>query len=283
MLKSKTLIYIAIAFLILVSLDASGETVQTGSFNGIDINIAVEKKSVPFHDPTPGGTWTEPGTGIQFIFIPKGCFQMGSNSGDDDEKPIHEVCLDSFWIGKYEVTQGQWKKIMGQNPSRFQSGDNFPVEQISWHDAKKFISKLNQQSGKLFSLLTEAQWEFAARSGGKDQSYAGGDNLNDVAWYTSNSEYKTHRAGTKKPNDFGIYDMSGNVSEWCEDVYLNQGYSKHEQHNPLVTFGGSLVVIRGGSWVNKPEYLRATFRLRFSADYLYSDLGFRLCLPQVQP
>ena len=283
MLKSKTPICIVIAFLILASLNVSAQTQQTGAAEGIENTIAVEKQSDSYHDPNPGATWTEPVTGMPFIYIPKGCFQMGSNSGDDDEKPLHEVCLDSFWIGKYEVTQGQWKKIMGQNPARFDLGDNYPVEQISWHAAKTFIAKLNQQSGKLFSLPTEAQWEFAARSGGKDQRYAGGDNLDDLAWYRSNSEYKTHRVGTKKPNDFGLYDMSGNVAEWCEDVYLSQGYSKHARHNPLVTSGGSLVVLRGGSWVNTPEYMRATFRLRFSADYLYSDLGFRLCLRGIQP
>jgi len=110
MLKSKTLIFIVIVFLILVSLAASAETLQTGSADGSDINIVIEKQSVSFHNPNPGDTWTEPCTGIQFIFIPKGCFQMGSISGDNDEKPVHEVCLDGFWIGKYEVTQAQPKK-----------------------------------------------------------------------------------------------------------------------------------------------------------------------------
>jgi formylglycine-generating enzyme required for sulfatase activity len=225
---------------------------------------------------------TEPITGMEFVWVPAGCFQMGSNSGGSNEKPVHKVCLDGFWIAKYEVTQGQYKKIMDTNPSYFKSGDNYPVEQVSWNDAKEFISKLNQQSEKTFSLPTEAQWEYATRSGGQDQKHAGGNDVDKVTWYRSNSGRQTHAVGTKAPNGLGIYDMSGNVWEWCEDVYDGKAYSKHERNNPLITSGSSYRVIRGGSWGNSPRFVRAAYRSGVTADYRYDDLGFRLCLSQVR-
>ncbi len=233
---------------------------------------------------TPGQIWTEPVTGMQFVWVPKGCFQMGSNSSDadPDEKPVHKVCVDGFWMGKYEVTQGQYKKIMGSNPSRFESGDDYPVEKVSWNDAKKFISKLNQQSGKTFKLPAEAQWEYAAKSGGKDQKYSGGNDIDRFAWYYSNSQSKTHRVGTKAPNGLGLYDMSGNVWEWCEDVYDKNAYSRHSLNNPLITSGGSSRVGRGGSWYYYPRYVRAANRIRDSAVNRDSYVGFRLCFSQVR-
>jgi formylglycine-generating enzyme required for sulfatase activity len=233
---------------------------------------------------SPGQMWTEPITGMEFVWVPAGCFQMGSNSSeaDSDEKPVHKVCLDGFWIGKYEVTQGQYKKIMGNYPSDLKSGDNYPVENVSWNDAKKFISKLNQQSGKTFFLPTEAQWEYAARSGGKDQKYSGGNDVDKGAWYGSNSGMETHAVGTKAPNGLGIYDMSGNVWEWCEDVYDKKAYSKHEGNNPLITSGSSKRVVRGGSWHDNPRYVRSAYRDRNFADNRNDNLGFRLCLSQVR-
>jgi formylglycine-generating enzyme required for sulfatase activity len=200
---------------------------------------------------------------------------------DDDEKPVHEICLDGFWIGKYEVTQGQWKKIMGSNPSNFKSGDEFPVETVSWNDVQQFISRLGQQSGRRFALPTEAQWEYAARSGGKNEKYAGGSNVDSVAWHYGNSGGKTHRVGTKSPNGLGIYDMSGNVWEWCEDVFDSNAYSKHARNNPVITSNGSAHVNRGGGWINIPRSVRAAFRFSYSAGSRIDDLGFRLCFPQV--
>jgi formylglycine-generating enzyme required for sulfatase activity len=236
--------------------------------------------------PRAGDVWKEPVTGMEFVWVPKGCYQMGcgswTSSCDDDEKPVHEVCLDGFWIGKYEVTQGQWKKIMGSNPSYYKSGDDFPVEKVSWNDAKEFISRLSRQSGNRFALPTEAQWEYAARSGGKNEKYAGGSNVDSVAWYDGNSGGKTHRVGTKAPNGLGIYDMSGNVWEWCEDVYDSNAYSKHARNNPVVTSGGTARVLRGGSWYINPGHVRAANRLRNTPDRRNFDLGFRLALPQVR-
>jgi formylglycine-generating enzyme required for sulfatase activity len=229
-----------------------------------------------------GETFKDPATGMEFVWVPEGCFNMGSSSGGEDERPVHKVCLAGFWIGKYEVTQGQWKKIMGFNPSNFQSGDDYPVEKVSWDDVQKYISKLQQQSGNSFSLPTEAQWEYAARSGGKNQEYAGGNDIDRVAWYSSNSGSKTHRVGTKASNGLGIHDMSGNVWEWCEDVYDKNAYSKHDRKNPVMTSGGSSRVFSGGSWFHNPRHMRAANRRGDSADYRDDCLGFRLCLSRVR-
>jgi formylglycine-generating enzyme required for sulfatase activity len=234
--------------------------------------------------PRAGDVWKEPVTGMAFVWVPKGCYQMGCGSWTsecfDDEKPDHEVCLDGFWIGKYEVTQGQWKKIMGSNPSHFKSGDDFPVETVSWNDAKTYIEKLSRQSGNRFALPTEAQWEYAARSGGKNEKYAGGSNVGSVAWYGGNSGGKTHRVGTKASNGLGIYDMSGNVWEWCEDVVDKNAYFRHSRNNPVITSGGSARVSRGGCWFDGPGSVRAAFRGRGSSGGRDGSLGFRLSLPQ---
>ena len=157
------------------------------------------------------------------------------------------MTVGGFWIGKYTVTQGQWQKVMGNNPSGFKKGDNYPVETVSWDDAKEFIRKLNGKSGYTFRLPTEAEWEYAARSGGKAEKYAGGNDIDAVAWYVANSGRSTHPVGTKAPNGLGIYDMSGNVWQWCEDKYDAEAYKKHQRNNPISSSGGSLKVLRGGS------------------------------------
>jgi len=185
-------------------------------------------------------------------------------------------------MGKTEVTQGQWKKIMGNNPSRFKSGDNYPVEKVSWHDAKKFVSKLNAKSGQEFKLPSEAQWEYAARSGGKDEKYAGGNHPDQLAWYGDNSGKKTHPVAAKLPNGLGLYDMSGNVWEWCEDVYDKNAYTKHAPKNPLVSSGGTSRVRRGGGWYHYPRIVRAADRNGNAPYFVYSTIGFRVCAPRVQ-
>ena len=179
----------------------------------------------------PGDEWKDPVTSIEFVWIPKGCYQMGCGScvGDceSDEKPVHEVCLEGFWLDKTEVTQGQWQQIMGSNPSNFKNGNTYPVETVSWNDTQAFIQKLSSRSGKRFVLPTEAQWEYAARSGGKTERYSGSSNIDRVAWHDGNSGYKIHPVATKSANDLGLYDMSGNVCEWCQDVYDEKAYEKH--------------------------------------------------------
>jgi len=147
---------------------------------------------------------------------------MGDTFGDGkkDEKPSHKVCVNDFYLGIYEVTQGQWEKVMGNNPSSFKKGNNYPVERVSWEDVQQFIHRLNSQTGRKYRLPTEAEWEYAARSGGKQEKYAGTNQegeLKEYAWFTANSDFQTHPVGQKRPNGLGIYDMIGNVSEWCAD------------------------------------------------------------------
>ena len=231
--------------------------------------------------PKRGDVWKDPYTGMEFVWVPGGCYEMGCGSWsgdcDDDEKPLHEVCLDGFWMGKYEVTQGQWKKVMGSNPSHFPScGSDCPVESVSWNDTKNFIQRLNNRSSATFKLPTEAQWEYAARSGGKKEKYSGGSNIYYFAWYGDNSGRKSHRVGTKSPNGLGIYDMIGNVWEWCVDVYDKNAYSKHSRNNPVSTSGSAVRVVRGGGYYSNAENSRVSNRYSQIPSFRSYYIGFRL-------
>ncbi|MCI5125524.1 MAG: formylglycine-generating enzyme family protein [Candidatus Electrothrix sp. AR5] len=230
--------------------------------------------------PQQGDTMIDEITGIEFVYIPEGCFMMGSNEYKDDG-PIHEVCLDAFWMGKYLVTQEQWKKLMKSNPAKFKKGDNFPVEQVSWHDVQRFIAQLNKESRVNYRLPTEAEWEYACR-GNDWYQYSGGDDLDAVAWYKDNSGGTTHPVGEKQVNAFGLYDMSGNVWEWCNDWYGEKYYTASPKENPTGPTSGSHRVIRGGSWVYDPWLVCSAFRDRNSPDRRNDDLGFRLALPVQQ-
>ena len=214
------------------------------------------------------------------VYVEGGTFMMGATSeqgseAESDEKPAHQVTLSSFSIGKYEVTQEEWEAVMGSNPSYFK-GKKLPVEQVSWDDCQTFIRKLNQMTGKQFRLPTEAEWEYAARGGSKScgYKYAGGDNLGSVAWYTDNSGNKTHEVGKKQPNELGLYDMSGNVWEWCQDWYGD--YSSSSQTNPTGSSSGSYRVYRGGSWIDDAGYCRVSNRSGGTPVYRGNGLGLRL-------
>jgi formylglycine-generating enzyme required for sulfatase activity len=233
-----------------------------------------------------GKTYKDPITGMEFIFVKGGCYEMGDTFGDgyDNEKPVHEVCVDDFYIGKYEVTQAQWKAIMGNNPSYFKDcGDNCPVEQVSWNEIQEFINKLNQGAGtNKYRLPTEAEWEYAARSGGKKEKYAGTSNeseLGEYAWYDKNSGSKTHPVGQKKPNGLGIYDMSGNVWEWVQDWYDENYYRSSPKDNPKGAYSGQYRVLRGGSWIFIPRLIRAAYRDWLGPTVRNSRGGFRVALP----
>ena len=227
-----------------------------------------------------GGNYTDQTTGMEFIWVEAGCYQMGDifDGGFSDEKPVHEVCVDGFYLGKYEVTQGQWLAVMAHNPSNFKNGDNYPVEKVNWDDAQVFIRTLNQLSGKTFRLPTEAEWEYAARSGGKEEKYSGGDQLKPVAWYNKNSDEQSHPVGTKQANGLGIYDMSGNVAEWCQDWYSNKYYSISPRNNPQGPTTSLDRVPRGGSWYDIKVDLRNTFRYGLNPGLRYDMIGFRLVL-----
>ena len=204
--------------------------------------------------------------GCGYSWIGTGC------DGASDERPSHEVTLDSFELGKYEVTQKQWRLVMGSNPSSFSGCDECPVEKVSWGDVQSFIRKV----GNGVRLPTEAEWEYACRSGGKDQEYAGGSDVGSVGWYDDNSGSKTHPVGGKAANGLGLYDMSGNVREWVQDVYASDAYGKHARKNPIYDGSGSLRVGRGGSWHSDAGYLRCAVRYSYSPGYRHSSLGFRL-------
>jgi formylglycine-generating enzyme required for sulfatase activity len=258
--------------------------------------------------------YTDPTTGMQFVWVPGGCYSMGDTfgGGGPSEKPVHEVCVDGFYIGKYEVTVEEYYKFVRETGTHYpqwmesgseyhyQSGssdhyrklgsaltsDKNPIVGVSWNDSIAYAQWLSGKSGKRFRLPTEAEWEFAARSGGKKEKWAGTSSeaeLGEYAWYEKNSGERTHPVGQKRPNGLGLYDMSGNVWEWVSDWY---GYYDEDwfklgaRKNPQGAEGGSSRVARGGSWDDAAGGARASRRRGSTPGY--RDLGFRLVLPPVQ-
>ena len=230
------------------------------------------------------GTLTVNGIKYNMVWVEGGTFRMGATSeqgsdADSDEKPVHSVTLSSYYIGKTEVTQALWKAVMGSNPSCF-TGNNLPVECVSWNDCQEFIRKLNALTGQNFRLPTEAEWEFACRGGNNSRGYkySGSNYIDNVAWYDGdgNSGKKTHPVATKLPNELGIYDMSGNVLEWCSDWYGD--YSSGAQTNPKGPYDGSYRVSRGGGWISNARNCRSSRRSNHSPDNPFNDIGLRLSL-----
>ena len=241
--------------------------------------------SQPSHSSTIGGRRTFTVDGVSFDMMPVsgGTFRMGAtksmdSDADDDESPLHDVTLSDYYIGKTEVTQALWRTVMGTYPSEFR-GDNLPVERVSWNDCQEFIRKLNAKTGKDFRLPTEAEWEYAARGGNRSRGYkySGSDNIDAIAWYDGSSNSKTHPVATKQANELGIYDMSGNVWEWCSDWY--GPYGSNAQTNPKGAASGISRVNRGGSWDRNPRLCRPAIRNGYSPGYRFDDVGFRLALP----
>jgi formylglycine-generating enzyme required for sulfatase activity len=214
----------------------------------------------------------------ELVAVEGGTFTMGCTDGEsyDNEFPVHQVTLSSYKIAKYEVTQLQWEELMGKNPSHYR-GYDLPVEMVSWHDVQEFITKLNTVTGKNYRLPTEAEWEYAARGGSKSErfKYSGGNTLNAVAWYKGNSNDQTHPVGTKAPNELRIYDMSGNVFEWCNDWY--GAYTADSQTNPPGPDSGDRRIARGGDAINLDLYFcRVSFRISALPGNSGANLGFRL-------
>ncbi|PID77224.1 MAG: hypothetical protein CSB24_02520 [Deltaproteobacteria bacterium] len=234
--------------------------------------------------------------GMKFVKVAGGCFQMGDvlHEGGKNEGPVHKVCLDDFYMGVHEVTQGEYKSVMGFNPSRIQGRDDYPVETVRWRDAMDFIRKLSEMDGRTYFLPTEAQWEYAAREGGRKVRFGNGKNIADPADMNFNSSpehkksysrtgsyrKKTMPVGSFQPNSLGLYDMSGNVWEWCRDWYGENYYQMSRQDNPQGPPSGSQHVVRGGCWGNGADWLRSSFRLREWPDYRHYYLGFRLVLTE---
>ncbi|MCR5192367.1 MAG: formylglycine-generating enzyme family protein [Bacteroidales bacterium] len=235
---------------------------------------------------TRGGdnqTITVNGVSFTMVYVEGGTFTMGctSEQGVDcawDEKPAHSVTLSGYYIGETEVTQALWKAVMGSNPSNWE-GDQLPVENVSWDDCQTFIRNLNNMTGRTFRLPTEAEWEYAARGGmnSKGYKYSGSNNIDDVAWYDGNSGKKTHAVKGKRANELGLYDMSGNVCEWCSD-YWKGDYSSGSQSNPKGPSSGSSRVYRGGSWIDLTTVCRVSHRGTIRPSLRISQLGIRLAL-----
>ena len=258
---------------------------QTASLSGVLTTHT--SSSVASGFSSSGNTITIPvkdGISIDMVRVEAGTFTMGATAEmkntEDSEKPTHRVTLtNDYYIGKYEVTQALWQAVMGDDPSYFK-GDNLPVEAVTWDDCQEFIGKLNRITGKTFRLPTEAEWEYAARGGNKSRGYqySGSNNPSNVAWYDDNSGDKTHAVGTKQPNELGIYDMSGNVWEWCQDWY--ETYSSSSQVNPTGANSGSCRVVRGVSWYNNARDCRLSLRGSNTPDFRSSNLGLRLVLSE---
>ena len=215
------------------------------------------------------------------VYVKGGCFDMGDifDTGASDEKPVHTVCIGDFYLGKAEVTQKQWEDVTGSNPSKFQCAD-CPVERVSWNNVQDFIKKLNEKTGMNYRLPTEAEWEYAARSGGLKEQWAGTNNeeeIGDYIWYGFTAEGRTHAVAGKTPNGIGLCDMMGNVWEWCADWYDKKYYEYSPSKDPHGPSEGSNRVIRGGGWRSKDKGLRTTDRNDFiPTSKKFTDIGFRL-------
>ena len=224
---------------------------------------------------------------FEMVYVEGGTFRMGATEeqGEDAwdyERPVHRVTLSSYLIGKHEVTQALWEEVMGSNPSYDKQDGDYPVESVSWNDCQEFIEKLNDRTGMKFRLPTEAEWEYAARGGNRSKGYkyAGSNNLNEAGWYDGNSGNHTHPVGEKKPNELGLYDMSGNVYEWCQDWYGD--YMEESQTNPTgpQSGKGGYRVLRGGGRWSYARYCRVSLRYYGDPGYLvvYAGFGLRLVL-----
>ncbi len=219
----------------------------------------------------------------KMVYVTGGTFLMGATSEQgsdefDDEKPTHRVALSDYYIGQTEVTQGLWRAVMEDNPSDLK-GDNLPVVNVSWNDCQRFIEKLNSKTGRTFRLPSEAEWESASRGGNNSRGYkySGSNDIDDVAWYTTNSNDKTHAVATKRSNELGLYDMSGNVWEWCNDWY-DSNYNMSNVSNPRGVDTDPFRVIRGGSWDYDARDCRVSNRDYAAPADRSHDLGLRLVL-----
>jgi sulfatase modifying factor 1 len=221
---------------------------------------------------------------VEMVLIKGGCYRMGDTFGDgaDNEKPVHEVCVQDFYLSKYLITQIQWAGLMGLNPSKeTDCGLNCPVENVSWNEVQEFIAKASKRDGKAYRLPTEAEWEYAARSGGKSEKWAGTSDehaLGDYAWYYENAQFHSHAVGEKKPNDLGLYDMTGNVWEWMSDGFDERYYAASPKDEPQGDAARRLRALRGGYWGDLPRFVRVTRRIGLPPTAKAAGYGFRVAL-----
>ena len=272
-----------------------GDVDHNGDVNITDVVVLIDYLLSGTWPDDPGQTsektFTVNGVTFKMVAVEGGTFSMGATSeqgveANDWEKPVHQVTLSDYSIGQTEVTQELWQAVMGSNPSYYTGNSQHPVERVSWANCQAFIDELNQLTGESFRLPTEAEWEYAARGGNKSQGYkyAGGDDIIHVAWFWGNIPshqygtpgYGTQPVATKSPNELGLYDMSGNVWEWCQDWYGN--YSSSDQTDPTGPSWGSYRILRGGSWSRSDESCRVSYR-NFNYPSSSDDtMGLRLAL-----
>ena len=267
--------------------------VRAYAINSVGVSYGEEKSFVTLADTDDTDdevehlTITVNGVSFNMVYVESGIFEMGAQNENPDEPnydseawdreaPVHLVTLSDYYIAETEVTQELWEAVMGYNQSHF-AGKQRPVEQITWYECKTFITLLNQLTGKSFRLPTEAEWEFAAKGGNKSQGYkySGSDNIDEVAWYSADGK-KTRDVKTKSPNELGIYDMCGNVMEWCQDLFGN--YSSAPQTDPTGSTSGTDYIVRGGCCLSDAVYCRTTVRSFFNPGGMSYGIGFRLAL-----
>ncbi|MEO5364829.1 MAG: formylglycine-generating enzyme family protein [Magnetococcus sp. WYHC-3] len=236
--------------------------------------------------PVASQPWTETVSGMDFVWIPGGCFNRGSapdvTDRETDEGPIRQACVSHFWMGRTEVTQGQWRRVMRSNPSHHRKGDDYPVEGVAWDDIEGFqtrLARLYPQWAFEFRLPTEAEWEFACRDGGLGFRFAGGNDVGALGWHGENSDGYAHPVGSRRANSLGLSDLSGNVWEWVEDVYRADGYATAPERDPRRQDPlGVFRVVRGGSYTSSSDRLRCANRGFAHYGEKRADLGFRLVL-----
>ncbi|MBF0620779.1 MAG: formylglycine-generating enzyme family protein [Magnetococcales bacterium] len=266
-------------FLLIASFPLSVHAFLVNEWQPIDTMTGEAPEAEPAR---PGRNWTEPYSEMSFVWIPGGCFKMGSppriEGRDADEGPVHDSCLSGFWMGRYEVTQGQWQRVMRHNPANFRKGEEYPVERVSWEDAESFVRKMNARYPGIyrFRLPTEAEWEYVCRNLGKRVRYAGGGDPDSMSWYAGNSGNFTQPVGTRTPNVLGVGDLSGNVWEWVVDAYEKDGYQTHKRNNPVVEKPSVYRALRGGGWVSPQKSLRCANRGFEHFTTRRTDIGLRL-------
>ena len=243
---------------------------------------SVEAGKVQGSEPAEASNWTEAKSGMKFSWVPSGCFKMGSKNkkAEKNEGPVHEVCLKGFWMGQYEVSQEEYQKVMGSNPSKFANPKN-PVENVSWEDTQRFAEKLSSSAGVQFSLPSEAQWEYACRAGREGESYCGtGGTIGKLIWSKRRGVKQITPVGKFAPNKWGMYDMSGNVWEWVTDTYHLSYDGAPADGSAWLKEGKDTRVVRGGSNFDGLRYDRATSRTSIVPTYKGNDGGFRLVRTQ---
>jgi formylglycine-generating enzyme required for sulfatase activity len=244
--------------------------------------MPIKKQQITTKTGLPTKLWAESFSGMEFIWVKGGCYKAGSpnreKGRDADESPVHTACVSNFWMGKHEVTQGQWRSIMQSNPSKFRKGNDYPVERVDFAAVNRLTKRLNKLhiGEALFRLPTESEWEFVCREGGRRNVYPGRQSLSKTSWYRDNSRKSTHITGSKIPNSLGFYDIGGNVWEWVEDTYDRDGYRKSKKHNQAYKGKGLSNVIRGGSWNEHSSALRCANRGFNKFSNKREDVGVRL-------